>query len=75
MNVCARAAGHGRCSLSTLKEVVKFSESLNPPVESTVISYTSMLDALAKAHILKSSLYQSLYCTLYHYIILLCHSL
>jgi len=49
MNVCARAAGHGRCNLSTLKEVVNFSESLKPPVESTVISYTSMLDALAKA--------------------------
>jgi len=49
MNVCARSAGHGRCNLATLKEVLDFSENLDPPVDNTVVSYTSMIDALAKA--------------------------
>jgi len=48
MNLCAKAAPHGRTSLDALMEVLEYSKKLDPPVERNVFTYTSMIDAMAK---------------------------
>jgi hypothetical protein len=50
MDVCAKAAMHGGSeTLQVLREVLEYGRNLDPPVKNNVVTYTSMLDALAKA--------------------------
>jgi len=55
MNVCAKAAVHGRCNLAILQQVLQYTRSFDPPVEHNVFSYTSMIDALSKAVLMRKA--------------------
>ena len=55
MNICAKAAVHGRCTLGVLQEVLAYAAALDPPVAGNVITYTTMMDAVSKAALARNA--------------------
>ena len=50
MDACAKAASHGGSgTLQILQKVLEYARNLDPPIRNNVVTYTSMIDALAKA--------------------------
>ena len=55
MNICAKAAVHGRCTLGVFQEVLAYAAALDPPVAGNVITYTTMMDAGSKAALARNA--------------------
>jgi hypothetical protein len=49
MDICAKAAAHGRASLDDARGVLEYSKGLANKPEPNVVTFTSMMDLCAKA--------------------------